>query len=36
MLAREGATHDDALQRLGHVEPPARERRVERQDAALQ
>ena len=36
MRPDEGAAHDDALQRLGHVEPRARDRRVEGQDAALQ
>ncbi len=36
MLTGEGATHDDALQRLGHIQPGARERRVERQNAVLQ
>jgi hypothetical protein len=36
MLAAESAALQDALEGLGHVEPGARERRVERPDAVLQ
>ncbi len=36
MLAGEGATANDALQRLGHVEPGAAEWRVQRHDAMLE
>ena len=36
MLPGECPTHDDALQRLSHVEPGARNGRIERQDAVLE
>ena len=36
MLPGEGAAHDDALHRLGHVEPGTRQWRVERQNAVLE
>ena len=36
VLTGEGASHDDALQRLGHIEPGARERGIEGQDATVQ
>ena len=36
MLAGEGATADDALERFGHVQPGAAERRVQRHDAMLE
>ena len=36
VLTGEGTPNDDALQRLGHVEPGARERGIERQNATLQ
>src|SRR5215213_3548147 len=35
MLARQGPALEDALDRLGHVQPTAAERRIERHDAVL-
>src|SRR5947209_19897493 len=36
MLSSESAAHNDALQRLGHIEPGTGKRRVQRQNAMLQ
>ena len=36
MLASQSAAHNDALQRLGHIEPGTGDRRVKRQNAVLQ